>query len=271
MRSLSCGLVLYNNDRLEIISLLSNICECSDISDVVIIDNSPEPVLTDNDISEKISYIHRPENIGFGRAHNLAFTKIRQKSKFHLIINPDICVSAHSISSLLDKLELDTLISGAMPRITYRNGADQNLCKQLPSALNLLIRRIAGRNFSVKLFPKYELEYKDKFIYSPTISGCFMIIRSEFFEKLGGFDESYFMYMEDIDLSRRLWRLGPLICYTDVRVKHGYAAGSYKLSRLLLIHVKSALIYFKKWGFFYDAERMAINRRADEMNFLRKV
>lgn len=74
-----------------------------------------------------------------------------------------------------------------------------------------------------------------------------------------GFDERYFMYMEDVDLVRRLGRLGKTLYAPQVHIVHEYAKGSYGNKKLLVFHLKSGLRYFNKWGWFFDEERRKKN------------
>lgn len=106
------------------------------------------------------------------------------------------------------------------------------------------------------------LPYLDELFITPTISGCFLMCRTEKLIGIGGFDGRFFMYMEDVDLCRRLWSVGMIACLPTVAVFHGYAAGSYKNLKLLRYHVQSAICYFRKWGIFPDRELNSINKLA---------
>jgi GT2 family glycosyltransferase len=88
-----------------------------------------------------------------------------------------------------------------------------------------------------------------------------MFIRTEAIKKIGLFDERFFMYMEDIDLSRRINKIYNTCYYPKVKIYHGHARESYRINKLFLIHIVSAIRYFNKWGWFSDIERISINRR----------
>ena len=77
---------------------------------------------------------------------------------------------------------------------------------------------------------------------------------------MGLFDQRYFMYLEDYDLVRRIHKVSKTIFYPYVSVLHGHEKGSYKSVKLLFIHMKSAVKYFNKWGWFYDKERTTFNK-----------
>jgi len=93
----------------------------------------------------------------------------------------------------------------------------------------------------------------------PYLSGCFMFMRVEVLKKIGLFDERFFMYLEDTDLSRRIHRVSKTIYYPEVSIYHEYGKGSYKNPRLSLYHIKSAFKYFNKYGWFFDKERVRVN------------
>jgi GT2 family glycosyltransferase len=88
-----------------------------------------------------------------------------------------------------------------------------------------------------------------------------MLFRKEALDKAGLFDERYFMYMEDIDITRRVHQHFKTVYYPSVHIYHGHARESYRINKLLFTHIKSAIRYFNKWGWFFDAERREVNRR----------
>ena len=95
----------------------------------------------------------------------------------------------------------------------------------------------------------------------PCLSGCFMFIRTKVLREVGLFDERFFMYMEDVDLSRRIHRRFRTVYYPAAAVYHEYEKGSYKSATLLAHHLLSAIKYFNKWGYVFDKERRDINER----------
>jgi hypothetical protein len=92
----------------------------------------------------------------------------------------------------------------------------------------------------------------------PYLSGCFMFFRNAALEKSGLFDERFFMYFEDTDLTRRMHRHYRTVYYPHTYICHEYRKDSYKSLRLLGIHILSAVKYFFKWGVI-DRERKIIN------------
>ena len=95
----------------------------------------------------------------------------------------------------------------------------------------------------------------------PFLLGSFMFFRLPCFKKVGLFDESIFMYMEDIDITRRIHKFYKTVFWPEVTIVHAHKAESYKSKKMLRIHIKSAIQYFNKWGWFWDSERRRWNRQ----------
>ena len=87
-----------------------------------------------------------------------------------------------------------------------------------------------------------------------------MFARRSVLDAVGGFDERFFLYMEDVDLCRRMLAVSRLLYWPDVTVEHVHQMGSYRNRKLLLLHVRSAIQYFNKWGWIWDRSRTQINR-----------
>jgi GT2 family glycosyltransferase len=222
--------------------------------------------------SNKTEYIFNDCNLGFGKAHNIGIKKaVAEQSDFHLILNPDVSFQADILLELAEVLKKDETIGLISPRITYENGELQRLCKLIPTPEHLIFRRFLKSSQRLeKLNEELELQIfgYDHMADIPWLSGCFLFARTAFLEKLGGFDERFFMYMEDVDLSRRSLQQARNVFYPHVTIQHFYEKGSYKIFKLTLIHLISAIKYFNKWGWILDKERDRINSKA--INSLKK-
>lgn len=106
-----------------------------------------------------------------------------------------------------------------------------------------------------------DAEY-DKVFSPPSVSGCFMLLTNALLQELDGFDERYFMYLEDVDLCRRALPLTKIYYCPETTIIHVFNKGSYKSKLLLWYHVRSAITYFNKWGWFFDRKRHAYNKKA---------
>ena len=89
----------------------------------------------------------------------------------------------------------------------------------------------------------------------------FVNFRTSCFKKVGLFDERFFMYPEDIDITRRMHKYYRTMFWPDVTVVHAHRAASYKSKKMLKIHMWNMIKYFTKWGWIFDKERRDWNKQ----------
>lgn len=264
---LSASIVLYQTDLTPLKKVIDSYFACkSEALQLFLVDNSPTDVLKSVVTmypDKEIYYIFNNENMGYGKAHNIAIKKsMEQGLSYHIVLNPDIVIQEGALEKLTFYMNEHPEVGNIMPKIIYPNGQLQYLCKLLPSPIDLIFRRfIPFKKWRDKINQKYELHSfrYDKKINIPNLSGCFMFLRTEALEKVGLFDENIFMYLEDIDLNRRIHRAYKTIFFPEAVVVHEYQKASYKNIKLLKAHIKSAIYYFNKYGWFFDKERRIIN------------
>ncbi|MGH8809882.1 MAG: glycosyltransferase [Noviherbaspirillum sp.] len=256
----------YHNDPEQIAQVLQSITSTPLDIAVYLIDNSQDDTLAAVAHKCGARYIHRPDNPGFGAAHNIAIADaLTLGSSYHAVINPDIVFGPDVLPALRAYMDVHQDIGLIMPDIRYPDGSRQHLCKLLPRPVDLLVRRFLPTLYQMSgRLETYEMHRGgyDRIMDVPALSGCFMFLRTSILAKTGGFDQRFFMYLEDVDLSRRIGRLARTVYFPAVSVVHGYEKGSYKSGILLSHHIRSAIRYFNKWGWFFDAERRAVNRAA---------
>lgn len=264
---ISASIVLYNTPFEDVIGAIRDFLGAGYSGHLFLIDNSPcesPRILGYSATDERIEYIFLDQNVGYGKAHNVAMKKARSLGyQFHVILNPDIRFDSNIIEGLYRKILLDKSIAHIMPKICYPDGSIQYLCKLLPSPFDLLFRRFVPLAcLRERLAYYYELrcyDYEKDLIDVPSLSGCFMFLRLEFVANVGYFDDRIFMYMEDVDLTRRLLRLYSNLYCPQFTVFHKYEKGSYKNKKLLRYHMRSAVYYFSKWGWVFDKYRRKAN------------
>lgn len=186
-----------------------------------------------------ISVFENQSNLGFGSAHNGVLSK--EMGKYHFVINPDIMISDDILSKMADFMEENPEVVMAMPKILNTDGTEQFLPKEVPNFKYLFLGRL-----SEKIRADYI--WQGKKITQPTdvdfCTGCFFCIRSDVFKKLGGFDERYFMYMEDADLTLRAKKYGRVVMVPNISVTHEWERTSAKNIKYLMIHIFSAFKFF---------------------------
>lgn len=253
--------VLYRHSENQLKDLFQAIANSDVKIDFVVVDNSPDNSIESFVRSYGFAYQHNPANPGFGASHNLGFAQCAG-SDYHFILNPDVYFATDVLSGLSHFLAENTDVALVSPKILYPNGSLQRLCKLLPNPLNLFARRFVPP-LSRYLDYNFELRWfnYDAMADIPYMSGCFMAIRSSAFARVGGFDDRFFMYLEDTDLSRRLLQEGRLVFNPQYTVYHVFEKASYHNPRLLRAHIASAIYYFNKWGWMFDGERRRVNRK----------
>jgi GT2 family glycosyltransferase len=274
-KMLAASIVTYKtniNDLKKVITCTKN----SIVEVIYVIDNSPTDELKIiSGFSNKIIYIFNNANLGYGKAHNIAIRKsIEEQTKYHIIINPDIFFKEGVIETLAKFMDDNEDIGHVMPKIIYPDGELQYLCKLIPRPVDLLSRRfIPSKSYKEKRMNKFQLKFTgyEQIMDIPYLSGCFMFLRIEALKKVGLFDERFFMYPEDIDLTRRIHKKYRTVMYPYVEVIHAHAAESYNNKKMLYIHISNMIKYFNKWGWFFDSERSKINQKIlEELNYLEK-
>ncbi len=269
---INISVVLYNTPEYQIDRLFDVCAKISGLHCLYLIDNSPQPMYLYNpkrgNIIVPTEYIYNDKNLGYGRAHNIALRKsIEDNISFHLVVNADIDFSATTIRTLTEYMNNHSDVALLSPKIFYPNGDIQYLCKLLPSPYDLFGRRFLPSSWTEKRQYEYELHASgyDKIMNLPYLSGCFMFLRVSALQDVGLFDERYFMYPEDIDLTRRLHRHYKTLFYPGASVVHNHERASYKSLKMTMIHIVNMCRYFNKWGWIIDRERNEFNQRVKSM------
>ena len=262
--NISASLVLFHNDPVQYeVAIHCFLSGCN--GTLYVIDNSVVPLRHELFKNDRVCYVHAGQNLGFGRAHNIAINMAVRSSDAHLLLNPDVSFEPHVLFELSEFMRANSNVGAIMPRINYPDGRLQHLCKLLPTPVDLILRRfIPFERIRSKLNQRYEMHALSQVKPSPvpSLSGCFLLIRSEILSILGGFDERFFMYLEDVDLVRRIGDVTETVYLPLVQVSHAYAKGSYLNKKLLFFHVRSAIQYFNKWGWLFDQDRSKRNSKA---------
>ena len=173
----------------------------------------------------------------------------RLDSKYHVVINPDITVKNDAISALADYLEEHEDIGMLAPKICFPDGRMQILGKRDPKIKYLFASRLRNEEKPGRLLREYAMLDEDytKPFDIENASGCFFMIRTELFRKIGGFDEGYFLYFEDSDITRTVRKYARVVFDPSVVVYHEWERESKHNFKLLLVHIRSMFYYMKKW------------------------
>lgn len=266
---LSISIVLYRPDVAQLQPLLDQLLLVRALRRIYLIDNSPAPLPEQEALramSPKISYMYQQgKNLGYGAGHNIAIRKsIYNHTEVHLVMNSDIEVQPQDIYYLYQKVMSNPQIGIVSPHVVYPDGQTQYLCKLLPTPFDLLIRRFLPSSWFRSHRDRFEMRASgyDREMNVPYLSGSFMMLRTEAVLRARLFDERYFMYPEDMDLTRTIHRDYLTLYCPDVTIVHHHARESYRSWRMLWIHIVNICRYFNKWGWFVDRERTRFNQMA---------
>jgi GT2 family glycosyltransferase len=266
MYDVTCAIVVFNNAPETLRRSAESFLNASLKVRLYIVDNSPDNRLEKVIAGSNVEYIFNGRNRGFGAAHNQILDKVLGISKYHLIMNPDVYFEWGVVEKLFEHMEARPDTGCVLPKVLYPDGSIQYLCKLLPTPHTLLFRRFLPKAFSDKASLRYEMRFSgyERMMEVPYLSGAFMFIRNDAIGKAGKFDERFFMYLEDVDFSRRINKYYKNVYVPEVCIFHDHVRGSYKNIRLLSRHIVSAVKYFNKWGWFFDKDRTLINKRTLE-------
>lgn len=191
-------------------------------------------------------------NVGYGRANNLVLDRL--DSDFHLVMNPDVELDPDALAAGLGALREHPEVGLVAPDARGEDGARQYLCKRYPSLWVLFLRGFAPDAVR-RRFPRTLAEYEMRDVIGehtvegvPLASGCFMLLRTPLFRRLGGFDPRFFLYFEDYDLSLRVGREASVAYVPGARIVHHGGEAAAKGLRHIAWFVRSAYRFFATHG-----------------------
>ncbi len=259
--------------------------EACRVAKIIVVDNgfsegvkpSSEDILglKDQKTGIPIEILTPESNRGLGAGVNLAvmsersFGTLDQRYKYLLICNPDVQASESSVKKLVEILESDKAVGVVGPVIREVDGQIYPSARSFPSVFDAAGHAIFGRIWENNPFTRrYHLittekinrkgtltenseekpNHKDQLAYPDWVSGAFMILRLDVFLEVGGFDERFFLYLEDVDLCYKLKELGYKSCYvrgSEVVHAGGSTTKNVEIKSIIAHHV-SAFRFEKK-------------------------
>jgi len=192
----------------------------------------------------EVEIIQNTSNEGFGQGHNKVLNML--DSKYHVVINPDIRLCQDTITELVEYMESHPEVGQIGPKVVNEDGTEQFLPKLDPCIRYVILSKLRPFRHYRKIYTREE-EHLKEVTSVDSCSGCFFVIRTDIFKRLGGFDQRFFMYCEDADLSRRVRQKWDLIFYPHCQVIHDWKRDNVGSIKGIFIFLKSLLKYFVKW------------------------
>ena len=220
--------------------------------EVIVVDNSSKDEGLESVLSQfpETRLIDNSTNLGFARANNQG-AEIA-KGDFLLFINPDTIMKEGTIEAMLGHLRSDPSVGIVGPKVLNPNGTIQYSCRKFPTIWSGLFNRYS---LMTRLFPnnRYSRDYlMSDYDHNSTrsvdwVSGCCMMIPAPIFKKINGFDENYFLFIEDIDLCQTMKREGYRVDYfPDAQVFHKISSSNARMAPQTIIKRHRGMIYYYK-------------------------
>ncbi|TSC79206.1 MAG: family 2 glycosyl transferase [Candidatus Peregrinibacteria bacterium Gr01-1014_25] len=202
----------------------------------------------------QVRIIESPLNRGYAGGNAMGIRRAR--GTYLLIINPDNALQPGALEKMVALMETNPDIGIVAPKLLHEDGTVRDSVRRFPSPIDVLLKR----SFLQRIFPGRVRRYlaldedANRQRDVDWAVGACLLIRQGLYEELGGFDERFFLFFEDMDLCRRCWQTGKRVVYlpsavaTDrkTRLSEGGAL-SLLLKRAGREHLKSAVRYFWKW------------------------
>ncbi|WP_119328662.1 glycosyltransferase [Cysteiniphilum halobium] len=207
--------------------------------------------LKNNSSALSIEFINSDKNGGYGYGNNFVLDKVN--GDYHLVVNPDIIFFEDTFLKAIQFMEAQKGVGLLTPMIYDQNSQLQFSCKKNPTLFSQFLRFTFKheKRFFKTYLERYEYQdhsYSSEIYDVPNCTGCFMFFRVNVFKAVRGFDERFFYYMDDCDLSRRALEVSRTAYVPSVRVVHEYQGDAYKNKKLRNEAIKSAFKYWRKWG-----------------------
>ena len=259
MTLLSIILVNYNGiDFLD--NCLNSIKEFVSFADyeIIIVDNfsTDNSIQKIKDILPSATLICSQDNLGFGKANNLA---VKHSHGQHLLfLNTDTILTENSPQILSNYLQQHQDIGAVSPLITFRDGSYQLSCGKLPNLAIEFIDKIRygldqkWHHIFENLYSKQHFSIQEM----GWLTGACLMMRRDIFEQIGGFDESFFMYFEDKDICKRVHEAGwKVVYYPQTSLIHLLGGSSQDVKKSVNTYYRDSQLYYyqKHLGTFQTA------------------
>lgn len=235
-----------------VVTLIEQLLRCPEVGRITVTCNIPEELRIAADARTRI--VRNPAARGFGANHNAAFRECDRP--FLCVLNPDIELKGNPFPELLHGLGREG-VALAAPRVLAPTGSVENSARRFPTLPSLIGKALGGPDECFATTPDQPPLFPD------WVAGMFMLFRAEAFRGIGGFDDGFFLYYEDVDVCARLWQAGwkVLLC-PGASVIHAAQRASHRNLRHMVWHLASMARYFRKSGLRLKRDEMIAGKPA---------
>ena len=240
--------IVSHGHTLIIPPLIEQLLALDEVACIFVTHNIAEqhPILA----GERVVVIDNPIPKGFGANHNAAFVLARQRrlqAEYFCVLNPDISLVGNPFPALMAALQSPPIIM-AGPQVIAPNHRVEDSARYFPTVASLLKKavRLVTKGGSDPASLPLDPDERTK---PDWLAGMFMLFTTPGYQALGGFDESYFLYYEDVDICAQIWKSGQRLIYCpEVSVIHDARRASHKNVRFFIWHLSSLIRFMIKHG-----------------------
>lgn len=256
MAEITASIVAYGGAE-EIIAAVDSILAWApkDFRLYLIDNHSPDDTaarLAAQSWDDRVELICLEQNLGFGGGHNAVLPRL--DSRYHFVLNPDILVDSPVLTQLTEWMEAHPQAVMATPQLYFPDGRVQNLPRRKPNFMGLLARQLSHPGPLAAFDRRYTMQDRD--LTRPQeiqfCTGSFFCIRTSIYKKMKGFDQGYFMYVEDADITQKALQYGKVYLVPGFRAVHAWHRNPMRDASHFKMQLKSMFRFWKKWGFSFS-------------------
>ena len=248
MQKVSIILVNYNGQKFLKDCLTSIVEQVQNIDyEVIIVDNSStdESIKIIQDNFPTFKLICSDSNLGFGKANNLGVK--RSQGEYLLFLNTDTILTENTPKILSDYLTANQDVGAVGSRLTFKDGSYQLSCGRFPNLVIEFIYKIRAK-LDYQWHQQFSVFYDHlyaRFTNVDWVTGACCMMHRDVFQQLGGFDELFFMYFEDVDLCKRVRNLGlKVVYYPQTTVIHLLGGSAQGGKKGVNVHYRNSQMYY---------------------------
>lgn len=231
------SIVSHGQGRL-VAELLKDLVAYPTINKIIITQNIPETnIWVPPSLEGKITFVRNEKRLGFGANHNQA--SYYCTTPYFVVLNPDIRIPQDPFPHLLRAIRQEN-VGVVAPLVRAPNGKNEDSVRYFPTPLSLVGKILGLSDGSYKVIDQAPQRVD-------WVAGMFMLFDVKHFKSVGGFDERFFLYYEDVDICARFWLTGrQVIIQPSTFVIHSAQRASHRNIRYLSWHLLSLARYFYK-------------------------
>lgn len=195
-----------------------------------------------------VRWCFNKKNGGFGYGMNQGL-KIASGDCL-VVMNPDVVLRGN-IMDLADFLQSHKKVGAIAPQILGHDGTVQDSCRRFVTPWRFFVRQLRRKLTGNELVKNEKIDYS-RIQTADWVSGAFIMVKKEVYENVGGFDDGFFMYYEDVDWCTRIWKAGyQVVYYPKVQIEYEGSRSARKNKKYAKIFIQSQMRYWKKTGFVF--------------------